>query len=211
VGGPRRGERNLLRVGVHGPPFRRVAELLDAFRRVRPDVALEQRELTLITQERALIRGQVDVVFNVGVPDTAQLRVLRLGTERRVLAVPPRHPFADCDSVSLDQALDEVFISLHPAVPSWCDDLFSMTAQRGAHGHRSHSEASSAAEVLELAALGQGVYTAPAEFAAHADTDAVAWKTVTGLSAVSLDLVALRTNRSPAVGSLFELASATAA
>lgn len=177
-----------LRIGVHGAPWRQVRLIIDTFRRTRPDVVVVERRLGLTTQDYALHQGQVDAVFNAGVATCAPFRVQHLRHEPRLVVLSSSHRLADKEELELSDILDEQFVRLHPAVPRWCQDLFTLAAERGRPARLTDNEAGSFEEVL-AAVRSNELFSAPAETAAHAFLPNLRWRAVSGVPPVTLDLV----------------------
>jgi DNA-binding transcriptional LysR family regulator len=196
-----------LRVGIHGPAWPEITDLMGRFRQLHPDVTVLERELTLVTQDYALVHGQVDVAVNVGVPDDVRRRVKHLRTEPRLLALPVDHRLTRFDRLTLPDVVGEPFVRLHPATPRWFGDLFGLHHERGDQRVDTADEASTAQEVISLVAHTGGLFTAPQTFSFGALSPGVAFLPVDGLTPVTLDLVAMRANHNPLVDQLFSLAT----
>jgi DNA-binding transcriptional LysR family regulator len=180
--------------------------MINTFKSARPDVVVVERTLGLTTQEYALQQGQVDAVFNVGVPGCLPFQVQHLRQEPRLVVMPAGHRLAEKDVVELSDVLGERFVRLHPAIPRWCQHLFTLTAERGGPGRLSSNDAGSTEEVL--AAVGDNnLFSAPAESAAHLRVPHLRWREVSGVTPVSLDLVTDSRNPHPELPVLARVAS----
>lgn len=199
-----------LRIGIHGAAWRQVRTILDTFHRARPDVVVVECTLGLTTQDYALHQGQVDAVFNAGVPTRAPFHVQHLRHEPRLVAFSLSHRLVDKEELELSDVLDEQFVRLHPAIPRWCQDLCTLTAERGGAARLTNNEAGSFEEVL-AAVGGHELFSAPAETAASAFAPHLRWRKVHGVTPVTLDLVTDSRNQHPELPVLARVAAWVAA
>ncbi|GAA0938092.1 LysR substrate-binding domain-containing protein [Virgisporangium aurantiacum] len=158
----RRGELGRLRVGYHptasSGPF---LAALAAFEKVAPSVELSLHELAMGELGQPLHEDVVDVAFlstlgqvHCGEPT---LGVHVLATERFVVAVPPSHPLAAAEDVSLADLAGETLVMLGREVcVYWHDHLLAM-AERGGFTPRTVRYAGELGALLTLVAAGLGI------------------------------------------------------
>ncbi|CAL9608223.1 Hydrogen peroxide-inducible genes activator [Streptomyces sp. enrichment culture] len=94
--------------------------LIDSMRTVlHPGPQVQWREMDFVDHAGAVLDGQVDAVVCYE-PVAAGLRVLRLGTERRLVCLPDSHPLAARSAVTLADLADLPVIGFAPhARPEW--------------------------------------------------------------------------------------------
>ncbi|GAA2083267.1 LysR family transcriptional regulator [Streptomyces albiaxialis] len=84
-----------LRVGIMGHGSAELTPAaINAFRRARPDVPLELRQLDFTEHSSALVEDRVDVAFVRPAPDDERVTADVLTTEQRIIVVPAASPFA---------------------------------------------------------------------------------------------------------------------
>ncbi|GAA0421161.1 LysR family transcriptional regulator [Streptomyces luteireticuli] len=85
-----------LRIGIMGHGSAELTPAaINAYRRARPEVPVETRELDYTEHVSALLGDRVDVAFVRPAPDDERIVCDVLTTERRIVAVPERSPLAD--------------------------------------------------------------------------------------------------------------------
>ncbi|WP_306321710.1 MULTISPECIES: LysR family transcriptional regulator [unclassified Streptomyces] len=85
-----------LRVGIMGHGSAELTPAaINAYRRARPDVRVEIRQLNFTEHVTALLEDRVDVAFVRPGPDDERVVADVLTTEQRIVAVPERSPLAD--------------------------------------------------------------------------------------------------------------------
>ncbi|TVL89285.1 LysR family transcriptional regulator [Streptomyces sp. SAJ15] len=85
-----------LRVGIMGHGSAELTPAsISAYRRARPDVRVELRQLNFTEHVSALVEDRVDVAFVRPGPDDERIAADVLTTEQRIVAVPESSPIAD--------------------------------------------------------------------------------------------------------------------
>lgn len=105
-------EGPLLRVGIVAAGAGSLTtEILAAVLQRIPRLRLEMRRLGFFDVPAAVVAGQVDVAFAPApVPAAAQVRVVPIATEQRVLVVSRDHPLAGRESITIAETADETFV-----------------------------------------------------------------------------------------------------
>ncbi|MFD5828511.1 LysR family transcriptional regulator [Lentzea sp. NPDC060358] len=161
-----RGETGLLRMGFIGSALLDpLPGVLGRFRKSRPDVRLDLREMSSPEAAAALVAGELDVAVGRGNPRGAgaeRLVTVPIGADHLVAVVAVSHPFAGRDEVTLGQlAAEQLIISapdqepavaahLRNAFASGTDALAAATTSRDVH------------TIIGLAACAVGVGLGPA-------------------------------------------------
>ncbi|MEV4439473.1 LysR family transcriptional regulator [Streptomyces sp. NPDC049577] len=162
-----RGITGVLRIGYSSAM---VAEILlkvaDTFRSRYPDCEVEIEEVQLFDPFGPIRSGQVHLQVTerpVDEPDLTLGPVLL--SERRVLMVPTRHPFAQRASVSLEDLAESKLLSVAGSVPQyWLDHHYPRQTPQGRP--IPHGQATTYwTELLNLVGMGKGV--SPASEAAE--------------------------------------------
>lgn len=124
------------------------------------------REL-LLDQFDELLSGAVDVAFTRLLPGQAEVELLVVAREPRVVALPASHPLAGRVAVQFDELRDESFIT-NPVVEASAPPK-RWLAEQARHGlpGRTAAEAASVQEILTLVAIGRGVCLVPASVGLH--------------------------------------------
>ena len=103
------------------------APMLHAFRSRYPDTIMKQENLTAEMHNLALKEMTVDYVI-AGIEAVTVEGICRehIKDDGVYLCVPQNHPFAERESVTLDEIKGETFINLPPGTPwrDFCDQLF---------------------------------------------------------------------------------------
>jgi DNA-binding transcriptional LysR family regulator len=160
----RRGTIEFGFVGV--PPGLDSPELLRLFSRAYPEIDVCYRELPFPSALTSSWLGEVDMAVCHRPPLEPDVWVHVLRTEPRVVLAPRQHPLAKQAELSVDEALDETFIGLHPAVePAWAG-FWSLDDHRGAPPRRVTADrAANPHEVLAALAVRRAITTVPASVA----------------------------------------------
>jgi DNA-binding transcriptional LysR family regulator len=125
---------------------------LQMLRLQRPDLVVELRETQYEDPSCGLSTGLVDVAFVRPPIDSRGLVLRELFSEPIVLAVSSKHPLADADSVSLEDALKEPVVRARKSTPEW-DEFWLLCKERGGHP-RVGATAGSMMEEIESVASG---------------------------------------------------------
>jgi DNA-binding transcriptional LysR family regulator len=127
-----RSARGVLELGFIGPPPPLTApELFAAFAASHPDAEISFRELPFPRGATRAWLETVDVAFcqPPNIADHIEVHPVRI--EPRALIVPADHPLASCEQVSVEQALDQTFVSYHPLVQQAWAGFHSLDDHRG--------------------------------------------------------------------------------
>ncbi|GAB2735908.1 LysR family transcriptional regulator [Amycolatopsis magusensis] len=159
-----RGETGLLRMGFIGSALLApLPGVLGRFRKSRPDVRLDLREMGSPDSAAALVAGELDVAVGRGNPRGAgaeDLVTVPIGADHLVAVVAAAHPFAGLPEIGLEQLAAEHLImsapAQEPAVASHLRTLFGASALDAATTSRDvHT-------IIGLAACDAGVGLGPA-------------------------------------------------
>lgn len=160
-----------LRAGRHAPMalasvtsalFDFLPPLVRALRAELPDAAMSVTELDTSDAVEALKRGEIDFALVRLDADRPPLRVLVLGDEAMLVALPEAHPLAPREAegeapLPLSALAEEPLIALPRSInPSYFDRLISACRQAGFEPHTVR-EVSSAMAQLSFVAAGLGV------------------------------------------------------
>lgn len=101
-----------------------VARLVNAIDRALPDVTLHIKEGVAAELLEALRLTRLDLVALVLPVTTEELPTVTTGELELRVIVPPRHRFADRETIRLNEVSDEAWISFAPSNPGrrWLDD-----------------------------------------------------------------------------------------
>ncbi|MBE1493935.1 DNA-binding transcriptional LysR family regulator [Amycolatopsis lexingtonensis] len=131
-----RGETGQLRMGFIGSALLDpLPGVLGRFRKARPDVRLDLREMNSPDGTAALVAGELDVAVGRGTPRGARvdgLVTVPIGADHLVAVVGTAHPFAGRAEIRLEQLAAERLImsapAQEPAVAARLRDLFGAGA-----------------------------------------------------------------------------------
>jgi DNA-binding transcriptional LysR family regulator len=131
-----RGETGLLRMGFIGSALLApLPGVLGRFRRSRPDVRLDLREMSSPAATSALVGGELDVGVGRGNPrgpGVEDLVTVPIGADRLIAVVSTAHPFAGGTTISSAQLAGEHLIvsatGHEPAVAAHLRNLFGPDA-----------------------------------------------------------------------------------
>ncbi|MFD4675335.1 LysR family transcriptional regulator [Lentzea sp. NPDC058450] len=131
-----RGETGLLRMGFIGSALLDpLPGVLGRFRKSRPEVRLDLREMSSPEAAAALVAGELDVAVGRGNPRGAgaeRLVTVPIGVDHLVAVVAACHPFAGRDEVTFEQlAAEQLIISApdqEPAVAAHLRGMFASDA-----------------------------------------------------------------------------------
>ncbi|MGP8296619.1 LysR family transcriptional regulator [Streptomyces inhibens] len=133
--GPSADAPRPLRIGIMGHGSAELTPAaVNAFRRARPDVPVELRQLNFTEHVTALVEDRVDVAFVRPAPDDERLATDVLTTEQRIVAVPEASAIADAreHGVRVADIIDLPFVRLPGHTPPVFTDYlyFNHEAQR---------------------------------------------------------------------------------
>lgn len=111
---------------------RLLSQMIQTFRELSPEVAIELKEMHTMPQIQALLAGEIDVGFvylPVHQPDILTQIVLR---ESLLVVLPPAHPLASLPAIPLALLADERFIICPRSVkPDFYDLIMALCQQAG--------------------------------------------------------------------------------
>ncbi len=170
-----KGEVGHVRLGFVGPAMQpRFAAAIRGFRQAHPDIRLTLEEAVTATQLHRLQAGALDVVHaRLFQHDTQGLETRRIANEAYVLALPPGHPLAMEQPVSLRSLHGEAMVSYprsqHPPLH---DAMFAALRHAGAEV-RVIQEAARTETILAPVAADCGLAIVPASARFSGRTDVV--------------------------------------
>ncbi|MBO8199432.1 LysR family transcriptional regulator [Streptomyces smyrnaeus] len=109
-----------LRVGIMGHGSAELTPAaVNAFRRARPEVPVEIRQLDFTEHSSALLEDRVDVAFVRPAPDDERVTADVLTTEQRIIVVPESSPHAAArdEGVRVADVMDLPFFRVPPHTP----------------------------------------------------------------------------------------------
>ncbi len=156
-----------LRAGRHAPMalacvtsalFDFLPPLVRALRAAQPDAAISVQEMDTADAVEALRRGEVDIALARLDRERAPLKVLRLGDETMVVAIPEGHRLLQRDGpLPLGALAEEPLVSLPRSIsPAYFDRLVTACRDAGFEP-RAVREVGSAMAQLAFVAAGLGV------------------------------------------------------
>ncbi|MEU5208942.1 LysR family transcriptional regulator [Streptomyces sp. NPDC020742] len=124
-----------LRIGIMGHGSAELTPAaINAFRRARPEVPIELRQLDFTEHVTALTEDRVDIAFVRPAPDDDRISVDVLTTEQRIVAVPEGSTLVDAraEGVRVADILDLPFVQVPGHTPAAFTDYlyFNHEAQR---------------------------------------------------------------------------------
>jgi DNA-binding transcriptional LysR family regulator len=148
---------------VGSPPGLDSPGPLEAFAEAHPEIDLRYRELSFPTAPTSSWLADVDVAVCHRPPSDPGVWTQTLRHEPRVLLAPTRHPFAGRSEVSVEEALDQPFIGIHPAVERSWAGFWSLDDHRGCPPlHVTPDRAASPQEVLAALSMRRAITAVPA-------------------------------------------------
>lgn len=155
-----RGLVGRLAIGyIRAFPFREMTRVLRAFRRRRPGVALDLRELSTSAQLAAVRSGELDCGF-IRIPDgfsDDDLTTLVIVSNPPVIVVPAGHRFAKRRSIRLQELAREDWIVISRAAGEAFYDTIIASCAAAGFAPRITQEAGDGRIVLGFVAAGLGV------------------------------------------------------
>jgi DNA-binding transcriptional LysR family regulator len=157
-----------------------ITPALAAFRRARPDVAVDVRRIYWHDQTAVLLDGRVDVAFLNLPVDEQGLALVPSHTESRVAAIAATHPLAARSEISILELAEDPVILHHGAPAVW--EAFHNVDPRpdGRHPHGG-PEVQNLEEKMALIAAGRAVSFLPASVASTQTAPGVAYVPVTDI------------------------------
>lgn len=202
-----RGGRAAIALGYVGlPPLVTNPELVDAFTRSHPEIALDPHELPFPSLPTADWLLPVDAAICSRPAEDPKVTAQPLSSEPRTVLAPASHPFAHKRELTVAEVLDETFLGFDSSVdPTWAG-FWSLDDHRGGPPARVIlGNVTNAQQRFTALAGGEGIATAPARHAkaiANALPSVVAIPLVDARPAV-LTLVARKASPNPLVWALF--------
>jgi DNA-binding transcriptional LysR family regulator len=137
-----RTARGAMTVGFVGPPpVASAPELFGAFADSNPDAEISFRDLPFPCGATSTWLGEVDVAFCQPPLAEKGVSIHPVRAEPRAVMVNCNHPLARRSELSLEDALDETFVSFHPEVQREWAGFHYLNDHRGAppaHTSRDH-------------------------------------------------------------------------
>ena len=127
-----RAARGVLEVGFIGPPPPMTApDLFTAFAAAHPEAEVSFRELPFPRGSTRTWLEEIDVALCQPPEPAERIEVHHVRVEPRALVVPAGHPLASASSASVEQVLEERFVSYHPSVQRSWAGFHSLDDHRG--------------------------------------------------------------------------------
>ncbi|GAB2747188.1 LysR family transcriptional regulator [Amycolatopsis magusensis] len=186
-----RGVAGVLRVGFQGVIDDHLATAIAGFEERHPGCAVDLTEIPLADPFGALRRREVDaavVLLPVEEPDLTLGPVF--SRQPQVLAVSPRHPFADKEFVTAEELAGCPLIGVHGSAPEYWRRAQAPGTTPGGHRIPRGPTAGTLQEGMGLAAAGRGAMLLCRSTAEHQGQRAsVVFVPVTGLPESVLGVV----------------------
>ncbi len=146
-------------VGFLTETFAMAVEPVQRFARLRPDVRLRLRELTLVNQDAELREGRVDVALLC--PPPRDLPMHPLSAEPITVTMSDDHPLADRTVLRAADVGDATFPGVVDAIPEAWADIYWLTEALGERPRRTAQRTATPHEVYELVLAGVSITTSP--------------------------------------------------
>ncbi|OIV39454.1 LysR family transcriptional regulator [Mangrovactinospora gilvigrisea] len=177
------GAGGTLALGTVGPQSWRVHDRVERFRSRYPGVDLTHRDLSLVDPLTPLRSGEVDVALlwmPMREPDLAIGRVTH--TSPVLLMLPADHPYADRESVCLEDFGDLVLVGHRSPIPPAMEEVLQPFATPSGRRIARGPLVATWDDRLKAVSTGQAVATCPAEAARFSPWPDVAYVPVSGLA-----------------------------
>jgi DNA-binding transcriptional LysR family regulator len=163
-----RAASQTIEVGYIGPlPTAHAPELFGAFAQTHPDASVSFRELPFPTGPTGSWLEEVDVAFCHLAGADPRVLAQPLRAERRAVVAPSQHELAAYGELTVDDVLDETFISYHPMVQQAWAGRHSLDDHRGEPARRVTADrVRTPAEMLKSMSMRQAITTVPVSDAA---------------------------------------------
>jgi DNA-binding transcriptional LysR family regulator len=150
----------------HPPPLDSPG-LLEAFKKLHPDIDIRFRELPFPSLPTKRWLSAVDLAVCHRPPEDPDTWAHPLREEPRVVLAARSHPLAGANELCVRDVLGETFVGLHPSVePAWAG-FWSLDDHRGGPPTRvTVDQAVNPAEVLASLAVRESITTVPGSVAA---------------------------------------------
>ncbi|MCX6471941.1 MAG: LysR family transcriptional regulator [Corynebacteriales bacterium] len=121
-------DRGVERLVVGFAPGLPVGEAVRQFSSARPDVEIDLVPIRWWEKAAPLYDGRVDVAYLRRPFDESALRVVAVGTERRVACVPATHPLARRHRIAMSDLDGETILDAHSRRTSSVEEKFELIA-----------------------------------------------------------------------------------
>lgn len=207
-----RGETGALVIGSLGPaPGGLLAPLLHRFGERHPDVRVEVRAFDFSDTLAGLREKHVDLAFLYAPLEEADLEMVPLITEQRVVVLPQNHRLARRREIRPADLADEVFVTQPSSVPQIWRDHWLLVDELGKRPRTSPHIGDKHEEWLHLIGRGEGVDTAPAVISRYYAWPEVAFVPLVDAAPSTLVLARRRETKDPLIDEFFALALEIAA
>ena len=206
-----KGEIGIITIGyIASTSYTLLPAALPEFRRARPDVQVELRELSTRRQLEALANQTISLGLLRPPVNDPDIRLTPLLSERLVAVLPDTHPLAACDQIPLSSLATEPFVLTPPQLsPGYSHDILRACSQAG-FTPRAAQEADEIQTIVNLVAAGAGVSLVP-ESVSPFERRGATYRPLSGTTVkLELALAHRADNRSPLINQ-FTTAIQTAA
>jgi DNA-binding transcriptional LysR family regulator len=185
--------------------------ILDELHARHPKLSVEMRLLNFVEHIKALIRGEVDVVFlRPPVPPGIQLQ--HLATEPRIAALSSTDPLSANSSVTLGQLGDHAIVDVPPEAPRVWWNFWAVDPRPDGRPVRYGPVVTDVEALLHTVAGGQAMSFLPAAARDFFPRPGVSYLDVTDLPPCTSALAWLPRNRTrPTIAAIRQIAQAVAA
>ncbi|WP_406318292.1 LysR family transcriptional regulator [Streptosporangium sp. NBC_01639] len=199
------GIAGVLTLGSMGPQGWMIREIVDRFRNRRPTVRLVHRELNVVDPLTSLRAGEVDVAhlwLPVGEPDITTGPVTH--TSSVVVVMTATHPYADRESLSLEDYGDLTFMGHRSPIPASMEEAFQPFHTPSGRPVARGPVISNWEDELKVISTGQAVGAAAAEAARFYPRPDLAYVPVTDAPPVRWAFAWRATDTNPLIRALAE-------
>ncbi|MEV0417427.1 LysR family transcriptional regulator [Streptosporangium canum] len=199
------GIAGVLTLGSMGPQGWMIREIVDRFRNRRPAVRLVHRELNVVDPLTSLRAGEVDVAhlwLPVGEPDITTGPVTH--TSPVVVVMTATHPYADRESLSLEDYGDLTFMGHRSPIPASMEEAFQPFHTPSGRPVARGPVISNWEDELKVISTGQAVGAAAAEAARFYPRPDLAYVPVTDVPPVRWAFAWRATDTNPLIRALAE-------
>lgn len=195
----RRDRRSVLRVGFIPGPGANMSRILEEAERIAPHVVIQTRRLDWISQEAAVVAGEVDIAFAREPLAASDLEYITVDSEGRYLGVSERHPLAHRESVSIREIADEPIIT-SSTCPSEAWQLYWAVAPRPDGSPIKWGPAvDTVEEMLDVTSRGRGVCITAEAIARGYQHASVSFIPIVDISDTTVAMCWRRDNHAPVV------------
>lgn len=206
-----RREAATLSVGCLGAvPGELLPRILDELAKDHPHVCVEIQSVDFAQVVRSLEDARVDLAFGYlpfAGADEADIDVVPLATEPRVVVLPRTHPLAGRASLRPEDLAGETFISHGAALSEEWRDFWLLTDELGFRPAVHPSPAADLDQYLHLIGQGRGIDTAPAMMATYYPWPGVRYVPLVDAAPATLTLLRHRDANEPVIVAFVEIAA----